>query len=94
MVMPILSRAWYENQGFVFFPEYESMFADNDFCETARQAGVVIDARHLMFPHRHPMFQDGKWSRDWKSGGHRAARAEPAAVVRDRGRRSTSGARL
>jgi len=40
MVMPILSRARYEQQGFVFYPEYESMFADNDFCETARQDGV------------------------------------------------------
>lgn len=53
MVMPILSRARYERLGYVFYPEYESMFADNDFCESAREAGIVIDARHLMFPHRH-----------------------------------------
>src|ERR1035437_2439846 len=69
MVMPILSRARYEQQGYVFYPEYESMFADNDFCETARQDGVVIDARHLMFPHRHPMFDEkgrGGWSGDWQ----------------------------
>ena len=67
MVMPILSRARYEQQGWVFYPGYESMFADNDFCEAARQDGVVIDARHLVFPHRHPMF-DGKggWREDWK----------------------------
>lgn len=55
MVMPILSRSRYEQLGFVFYPEYESMFADNDFAEHARQDGVVIDARHLMFPHRHPI---------------------------------------
>ena len=68
MVMPILSRARYEQQGYVFYIEYESMFADNDFCEAARQDGVVIDARHLMFPHRHPMFDEkarGGWSEDW-----------------------------
>jgi len=54
LVMPILSRARYEQQGGnVFHPEYESMFADNDFCEWARQDGVLIDARHLMFPHKH-----------------------------------------
>lgn len=63
LVMPILSRARYEKQGgFVFYPEYESMFADNDFCLWARQDGVVIDARHLMFPHQHPM-------RDKRNGG-------------------------
>lgn len=55
MVMPILSRARYEKLGYVFYPAYESMFADNDFCEHARQDGIVIDARHLMFPHRHPI---------------------------------------
>ena len=78
MVMPILSRARYEQQGFVFFPGYESMFADNDFCESARQDGVVIPARHLMFPHRHPMFEDGKWSRDWER------RADAALIAQNR----------
>jgi len=78
MVMPILSRARYEQQGWVFFPEYESMFADNDFCETARQDGVVIDARHLMFPHRHPMFDQGGWREDWKE------RADIALLAQNR----------
>jgi hypothetical protein len=54
LVMPILSRRRYQDQGdVVFFAAYESMFADNDFCEWARRDGVVIDARHLMFEHRH-----------------------------------------
>lgn len=80
MVMPILSRKRYEDQGgFVFYPEYESMFADNDFCESARKDGVVIAARHLMFPHRHVMF-DGKggWHSDW------AARADAAMLEQNR----------
>ena len=76
MVMPILSRARYEQQGYVFYPEYESMFADNDFCESARQDGVVIDARDLMFPHRHPMFENGEWSRDWEGRADVALRAQ------------------
>lgn len=78
MVMPILSRARYEQQGgFVFYPEYESMFADNDFCESARKDGVVIDARHLHFPHRHAMF-DGKggWHSDWATRADEALRAQ------------------
>jgi GT2 family glycosyltransferase len=55
-VMPIVSRARYERLGYLFYPEYESMYADNDLCSHARQDGVVIDARHLMFPHKHPLF--------------------------------------
>ena len=75
MVMPILSRARYQNQGgYVFYPEYESMFADNDFCEWARKDGVVIDARGLVFPHKHWQFnQEGQWiSNKSRSGGLRA----------------------
>lgn len=55
MVMPILSRARYEKLGYVFYSRYESVFADNDFCEHAEKDGVVIDARHLLFPHKHWM---------------------------------------
>ncbi len=53
MVMPILSRERYERFGWVFFPGYESMYADNDFCAMARRDKCIIDARHLIFPHRH-----------------------------------------
>lgn len=53
IVMPILSRERYERFGWVFYPEYESMMADNDFAAMAKRDGVVIDARHLVFPHKH-----------------------------------------
>lgn len=53
MVMPILSRERYERFGWVFYPEYESMYADNDFCAMAKRDKCVIDARHLIFPHKH-----------------------------------------
>jgi SAM-dependent methyltransferase len=53
MVMPILSRERYERFGWVFYPEYESMFADNDFCQMAKRDKCIIDARHLVFPHKH-----------------------------------------
>lgn len=62
MVMPILSRTRYERLGYVFYPEYESMYSDNDFCEHAKQDGVIIDARELVFPHRHPLNDGGiRW---------------------------------
>ena len=54
-VMPILTRARYERLGYLLYPEYESLFSDNDFCEMARRDHQVADARQLMFPHRHPM---------------------------------------
>jgi hypothetical protein len=63
MVMPILSRARYERLGYVFFPEYESAFADNDFYSEAARDKCIIDARHLMFPHRHPLAEPGAWEK-------------------------------
>lgn len=66
LVLPILSRGRYERLGYVFYPEYESMYADNDFCSHARKDGIIIDARHLMFPHKHPMVKDGKWDHEFK----------------------------
>ena len=56
LVMPIVSRSRYERLGYLFYPQYESMYADNDLCSQARLDGVVIDARALVFPHRHPLF--------------------------------------
>jgi hypothetical protein len=52
-VIPMLSRARYERLGFVLYPEFESMYADNDFLEHAVCDGVLLDARDLRFPHRH-----------------------------------------
>jgi hypothetical protein len=49
----ILSRARYERLGYVFYPEYESLYADDDFLQHAYHDGVVIDARPLTFPHHH-----------------------------------------
>lgn len=69
MVMPILSRARYERLGYVFFPEYESAYADNDFFSHAAKDKCIIEARHLMFPHRHPLAESGGWENrvtaDW-----------------------------
>jgi glycosyltransferase involved in cell wall biosynthesis len=49
----VLSRKRYERFGYVFHPDYYGLFADDEFTDVARRDGVVIDARHLMFPHHH-----------------------------------------
>jgi len=63
IVMPILSRVRYERLGYVFFPEYESVYADNDFYSEAVRDKCIIDARHHMFPHRHPLGEPGAWDK-------------------------------
>lgn len=53
MTLPILTRAFFERLGYIYHPDYISLFADDDLTEVARRAGAVVDARHLLFPHRH-----------------------------------------
>ena len=60
-----LSRARLKHQGgFVYHPEYDGVFCDNDFTAHARQDRVIIDATHLKFEHRHAGYQmSGGFSR-------------------------------
>jgi hypothetical protein len=53
MTLPVLGRALYERLGWVYHPAYVSMFCDDDLTDTAAAMGRLIDARHLVFPHRH-----------------------------------------
>ncbi len=56
MTHPMMTRAYYERRGSnIYHPSYESMYCDVEFTEVARRDGVVIDARHLLFEHRHWM---------------------------------------
>lgn len=57
LCMAILTRARYEQQGReMFSPEYFGVFSDNEFTVRAYDAGVVIQARHIIFKHNHPIF--------------------------------------
>ncbi len=60
IICPMLTRAYYERPGRgacggkLFYPEYMSMGADDDFTLVAKRDGVVITAYHLFFDHQHP----------------------------------------
>lgn len=53
ITLPILSKEYYKKQGCVYYPEYQAMFADNDFTERAFILNKVILAKHLLFKHNH-----------------------------------------
>lgn len=85
LVMPILSRARYEKLGYVLYPAYESMYSDNDFCEMAKRDQCIIDARHLTFPHRHPIFhQEVEWDVAYKTQNRPQAYELGRAVLEKR----------
>lgn len=53
MPMPILTKRLYDKLGFVYFPEYTGMFADNDLYEMCDVMGVLVNGENLTFEHRH-----------------------------------------
>lgn len=60
LTFSLLTRAYLmkysKGEGWLFYPEYTGMYADNDFTDSARLDKVIINARHLKFPHRHPNY--------------------------------------
>lgn len=52
----IFTRARWQAVGPDSLQEYESMFSDREFTDRARLDGVVVEATHLRFEHRHPDF--------------------------------------
>lgn len=56
LCMAILTRARYKRQGYMFHPEFFSMYSDNWFSRQAYKDGVVIDCHDLVFEHKHPAF--------------------------------------
>lgn len=67
LCMAILTRARYKQQGYLFHPEFFSMFSDNWFSRQAFADGVVIDARdRITFEHCHPVHGKGQWDETYQ----------------------------
>jgi len=61
ITMAIVTRRWYEAHG-LFDEAYRNLYSDNDLTQRAQKAGAIIDAKHLVFQHVHPL--GGKVSMD------------------------------
>lgn len=53
LITLIVNRAWYTRLGYLLYPEYDGVFADNDMNEVAKKLDCIIHAPHLLFAHRH-----------------------------------------
>jgi glycosyltransferase involved in cell wall biosynthesis len=53
LTIPIMNRALHKKLGYFWYPEYKSMFVDEDLYWTARKLGALKMAPHLKFPHEH-----------------------------------------
>ena len=56
IVLAIVTRAWWRQEGHFFHPAFFSMFSDNWLTERAQKESAIVEAPHLVFEHRHPVF--------------------------------------
>jgi glycosyltransferase involved in cell wall biosynthesis len=53
VTLPIMNRAYYQLQGYFYYPEYEHMFCDTDMTHKAELEGRLIVRNDLEFHHLH-----------------------------------------
>lgn len=58
LCMAICTRAYYALDWFLFHPRFFSMYSDNWFTHEAYRRRAVVQARDLVFSHRHPFFTE------------------------------------
>jgi len=76
------TRAWYEHCGYLYYPEYYSMYADDDITEKARKEGRLLECwSEICMPHNW-----GMWGRDevWKETNKEAHRILGRALLQKR----------
>jgi hypothetical protein len=53
VTLTIMNRELYDHLGYMYHPDYFSMFVDNDLTETAKTLGAYYPAFDLTFAHNH-----------------------------------------
>jgi glycosyltransferase involved in cell wall biosynthesis len=53
LTLPIISRPLYQSTGYIYYPKYTGMFADNDLAEKCQQMGCLTVRHDLIFEHNH-----------------------------------------
>ena len=80
----VCTRAWTKKLGGMFYPEYVSVFCDDDAALKAEQDGCVVEAKHILFKHnfqgaeRDETQRRSYASENWISGSKLLARRKAA----------------
>lgn len=81
LCMAILTRLRWQMQGYIFHPQFKSMYSDNWFSFCAFRDGVVIKAQDLVFEHLHPVFGRGEWDQTYITSNAKERYAQGEAVM-------------
>jgi hypothetical protein len=80
-VMPVISKTRYLRLGYIFYPGYESMYADNDLTEHAQLDGVFHEVNSPVFHHAHPFWTDAKMDDQYAQQNRKEAYTVGSALL-------------
>jgi hypothetical protein len=73
MTIPIMNREAYAKLGYMYHPDYVSLFADDDLRATALTHGMYYNATDILIEHRHFSIGKAKYDKTYQSENSRTA---------------------
>ena len=84
LCMAIVTRKYFEQDSFLFHPDFTGVYSDNYFTDIAYQRNQVINARDLVFEHNHPAFSSARWVDETYARQNAPERFEAGQLVYNR----------
>lgn len=66
MVLTIMGINLYKKLGYLYWPEYQSVYCDNDLTEMCRKMGKYHFVKKKLYVHNHPIWQKSEWDEQYK----------------------------
>jgi cephalosporin hydroxylase len=83
LCMAICTRAYWEKDWFLFHPRFTGVYSDNWFTKQAYARGCVIEARDLVFNHKHPAFGTAAMDATYRAQNAPERYAQGKAVIEE-----------
>jgi hypothetical protein len=87
LTIPIMNREAYKKLGYIYHPDYISMFADDDLRATALTHGMYYNATDIMIEHKHFSVGKSKYDKTYQSENSRTAWRIGEKIYFDRAKR-------
>lgn len=63
-VLTICGKKYYDRFGYIYHPDYKSLFCDNEQMEVAKKLGKYVYIPYIIFEHRNPAYSHYSEQRD------------------------------
>lgn len=63
--MSIIGRKYFERDGYIYHPSYQSLWCDNEAMEVAKRRGKYIYMGIQLFDHLHPAYRLAEWDEQY-----------------------------